>query len=59
MDPPFSRDQSRGPGGLMRVLDKFRLRMRSLVQRRKVERELESELRFHLSQQIEENSLAE
>jgi hypothetical protein len=39
----------------MRALDKLRLRMRSLLRRRKLERELEGELRFHLDRQIEEN----
>jgi len=39
----------------MRVLDKVRLRLRSLILRSEVERELEDELRFHLDQQIEEN----
>jgi len=39
----------------MRVLDKVRLRLRSLFRRGSVERELEDELRFHLDQLIEEN----
>jgi putative ABC transport system permease protein len=39
----------------MRVLDKVRLRLRSLFRRRNVEGELDAELRFHLDQQIEEN----
>ncbi len=39
----------------MRALKKFRLRLRSLLQRPSVERELETELGFHLEQQIEEN----
>jgi predicted permease len=42
----------------MRALHKLRLRMRSLLHRRSVERELETELRFHLDQQIEENLAA-
>src|SRR5512132_2844740 len=39
----------------MRVLDKVRLRLRSLFRRPKVEFELEAELRFHLDQLMEEN----
>ena len=39
----------------MRMLDKIGLRLRSLFQRRDVERELEAELGFHLDQLIEEN----
>ncbi|MCC6368452.1 MAG: ABC transporter permease [Bryobacterales bacterium] len=39
----------------MRILDKARLRLRSLCRRRNVDVELEAELRFHLDQLIEEN----
>ena len=39
----------------MRILDKARLRLRSLLRLRRVESELEAELRFHLDQLIEEN----
>jgi predicted permease len=39
----------------MRILDKARLRLRSLFRRSNVEFELEAELRFHLDQLIEEN----
>ncbi|RPJ54401.1 MAG: hypothetical protein EHM23_29090, partial [Acidobacteria bacterium] len=39
----------------MRILDKARLRLRSLWRRPNVEFELEAELRFHLDQLIEEN----
>jgi putative ABC transport system permease protein len=39
----------------MRVQDKFRLRLRSLFFRRRLDRELETELRFHLDQLTEEN----
>jgi predicted permease len=39
----------------VRVQDKLRLRLRSLFFRRHVERELESELRFHLDQLTDEN----
>ena len=39
----------------MRILDKARLRLRSLCRRPNVEFELEAELRFHLDQLIEEN----
>ena len=42
----------------MRVLDKIRLRLRSLLRRNTVERELEDELRFHLDQLVEENIAA-
>ena len=42
----------------MRVLDKIRLRLRSLLRRHTVERELEDELRFHLDQLVEENIAA-
>src|ERR1051326_2625103 len=42
----------------MRALRKLRLRVRSLFQRGSVEHELESELRFHLAHQIEENLAA-
>lgn len=42
----------------MRMLDKVRLRLRSLFFRRNVERELETELRFHLDQIVEENVAA-
>jgi predicted permease len=39
----------------MRVLDKLRLRLRSLLRRENVERELAHELHFHLDQLTEEN----
>jgi len=39
----------------MRMLDKVRLRLRSLFRRPSVEFELETELRFHLDELIEEN----
>lgn len=39
----------------MRILDKARLRLRSLFRRKSVESELEAELRFHLDQLTEEN----
>ncbi|MGH9629627.1 MAG: permease prefix domain 1-containing protein, partial [Bryobacteraceae bacterium] len=39
----------------MRAFDKFRLRLRSLFHRRRVDFELETEIRFHLDQLIEEN----
>ncbi|MBS1827943.1 MAG: ABC transporter permease [Acidobacteria bacterium] len=39
----------------MRILEKARLRFRSLLQRPRVEAELDEELRFHLDQLIEEN----
>jgi len=39
----------------MRAISKAGLRLRSLFRRGKVERDLETELRFHLEQQIEEN----
>ena len=39
----------------MRMLDKFRLRFRSLFRRQNVDFELEAELGFHLDQLIEEN----
>lgn len=39
----------------MRWMDRFRLRLRSLTRRERVERELSDELRFHLEEQIEEN----
>jgi hypothetical protein len=39
----------------MRMLDKVRLRLRSLFRRPNVDFELEAELRFHLDQLIEEN----
>ncbi len=39
----------------MRILDKARLRLRSLFRRPAVEFELEAELRFHLDQLIKEN----
>ncbi len=39
----------------MRMLDKVRLRLRSLFRRRNVDFDLEAELRFHLDQLIEEN----
>jgi|ERR1051326_7212008 hypothetical protein len=38
----------------MRTPDKLRLRLRSLLRRRDVDRELEYEFRFHLDQMIEE-----
>jgi hypothetical protein len=37
----------------MRIIDKARLRLRSLCRRPNVEFELEAELRFHLDQLIE------
>jgi putative ABC transport system permease protein len=39
----------------VRTRDKLRLRLRSLLSRREVDRELEAELRFHLDQLVEEN----
>src|SRR5262249_58645137 len=39
----------------MRMLDKARLRLRSILRRPNVDSELEAELRFHLDQLIEEN----
>jgi len=42
----------------VRMLDKARLRFRSLFRRRSVERELDVELRFHLDQLVEENIAA-
>jgi hypothetical protein len=39
----------------MRLLDKARLRLRSLFRRPNVDFELEAELGFHLDQLIEEN----
>src|SRR5581483_2030976 len=39
----------------MRWIDKLRLRRRSLFERNRVDDELDSELRFHLDEQIEEN----
>src|SRR5215831_12575686 len=48
--------QHRRTGGLaMRILDKARLRLRSLCRRPNVDFELEAELRFHLDQLIEGN----
>src|SRR5512140_1729495 len=59
LDAPLHRDQSRRAGALtVRALDKARLRIRSLFCRRKVESELEDELRFHLDQLVEENIAA-
>jgi putative ABC transport system permease protein len=40
----------------MRILEKFRLRLRSLFLRTRTERELEDEIRFHLESQIAENA---
>ena len=42
----------------MRALDKIRLRLQSLFRRRRVDRELEDEFRFHLDQLIEEEIAA-
>ncbi len=42
----------------MRALDKIRLRLRSLFRRRRVDRELEDEFRFHLDQLVEEEIAA-
>lgn len=42
----------------MRCTNNLRLRLRSLLHRSQVERELDSELQFHLEQQIEENRAA-
>jgi putative ABC transport system permease protein len=42
----------------VRTLQQTCLRLRSLFQRRRVECELDAELRFHLDQQIEENIVA-
>ena len=39
----------------MRSLDKLRLRLRSVLKRRAVDRELDAELRLHFDQQVEEN----
>ena len=40
---------------LARTLRKFRLRLRSLLERQAVEQELDEELGFHLERQIEQN----
>jgi predicted permease len=40
----------------MRILEKLRLRLRSLFLRARAERELEDEIRFHLEAQIAENA---
>ena len=42
----------------MRWLDKIRLRVRSLLQKPAVDRELDEEIRFHLERQIQENIAA-
>jgi len=42
----------------MRALDKIRLRLQSLFRRRRVDRELEDEFRFHLDQLVEEEIAA-
>src|SRR3954467_143546 len=42
----------------MRELDKLRLRLRSLLRRENVDRELADELHFHLNQLTEENMAA-
>src|SRR5262249_154194 len=42
----------------VRALDKVRLRLRSLIRRRQVERELDRELRFHVDQLVEDNLAA-
>lgn len=42
----------------MRWIGMFRLRLRSLFSRRKVEEELDEELRYHLERQIDENTAA-
>src|SRR5205085_2231677 len=39
----------------MRILDKVRLRLRSVFRRPNVDFELQAELRFHLDQLVEEN----
>jgi predicted permease len=41
-----------------RWMDRFRLRIRSLVRREEVERELDRELQYHLASQVEENVAA-
>ena len=43
---------------MSRVIDRCRLRVRSLLRRRSVERELQREIEFHLARQIEENEAA-
>ncbi len=42
----------------MRWLDKLLLRLRSLLRRQRIDKELDDELRFHLEQQIQENLAA-
>ncbi|HXR74896.1 MAG TPA: ABC transporter permease [Bryobacteraceae bacterium] len=42
----------------MRITNILRLRIRSLLTRRKVEQELDEELRYHLERQIDENAAA-
>ena len=42
----------------MRVLDRIRLRLRSLFRRRSLDRELEDEFGFHLDQLVEEEMAA-
>ena len=43
----------------MRILDKARLRLRSLFRRPNVDFELEAELRFHLDQFVEERDASD
>src|SRR6185312_16072660 len=51
-----ARVKSRSDGGAaMRLIDTFRLRLRSLFRGAAVDRELDEELRYHLDQQIEEH----
>jgi predicted permease len=64
MEAPVSGDLANRPNYLsgrettMRVADLLRLRLRSLLLRTDVERELDEEVRYHLERQIEENIAA-
>src|SRR5262245_47780766 len=42
----------------MRYIDRLIIRLRALIRRRRVEHEMDAELRFHLDRQIEENIAA-
>lgn len=51
-------DFSHRQGSVMRLLSILRLRLRSILMRRRVERELDEELRYHLERQIEQGIAA-
>src|SRR5947208_3538068 len=58
MGAPFGRHRPHREGGVMRLFDKLRLRLRSLLLRARAESDLDEEIRFHFEEQLRENLAA-